>query len=58
MTTGMSAPPIGSVIVTPKIRAAARTRSITGRFGVPVANRKLPDDRDSRQRDGHQRPPG
>ena len=39
MTTGMSAPPIGSVIVTPKIRAAARMTSITARFGVPVTNR-------------------
>ena len=29
MTTGMSAPPIGSVIVTPKISAAARIASIT-----------------------------
>ena len=40
MTTGMSAPPIGSVIVTPKISAAARISSITARFGVPVMNRK------------------
>ena len=39
MTTGMSAPPIGSVIVTPKISAAARIRRISARFGVPVANR-------------------
>ena len=37
MTTGMSAPPIGSVIVTPKISAAARMTSITGRLGVAGA---------------------
>jgi len=29
MTTGMSAPPIGSVMVTPKTRAAARIASMT-----------------------------
>ena len=40
ITTGMSAPPMGSVIVTPKIRAAARITSISATFGVPVANRK------------------
>ena len=39
MTTGMSAPPIGSVMVTPKISAAARMTSISATFGVPVANR-------------------
>ena len=39
MTTGMSAPPIGRVIVTPKISAAARMTSISARFGVPVMNR-------------------
>ena len=36
MTTGMSAPPIGSVIVTPKISAAARITQHQRRFGVPV----------------------
>ena len=35
ITTGMSAPPIGRVIVTPKIRAAARITTMTARFGVP-----------------------
>jgi hypothetical protein len=38
ITTGMSAPPMGSVIVTPKIRAAARISSISGSDGVPVTN--------------------
>ncbi len=32
MTTGMSAPPIGSVIVTPKTSAAARIAPITARL--------------------------
>ena len=41
ITTGMSAPPIGSVIVTPKIRAAARITPISGRFGVPLTNRTI-----------------
>ena len=41
MTTGMSAPPIGRVIVTPKIRAAGEDQEHRPRrFGVPVANRK------------------
>ena len=44
MTTGMSAPPIGRVIVTPKISAAARITSITARFGVPV------DEQEQRRR--------
>ncbi len=35
ITTGMSAPPIGRVIVTPKISAAARITTISSRFGVP-----------------------
>jgi hypothetical protein len=39
MTTGMSAPPMGSVIVTPKISAAARMTNISGRLAVPVTNR-------------------
>ena len=39
MTTGMSAPPMGSVIVTPKISAAARITNMSARFGVPVTNR-------------------
>ncbi len=39
ITTGMSAPPMGSVIVMPKIRAAARITSMIATFGVPVANR-------------------
>ncbi len=39
MTTGMSAPPMGRVMVTPKISAAARMTSIRARLGVPVANR-------------------
>ena len=50
ITTGMSAPPMGSVIVTPKIRAAARITSISATLGVPVANRMTRrDDRDRRQ---------
>jgi hypothetical protein len=32
ITTGMSAPPIGRVMVTPKISAAARMAAITGRL--------------------------
>ena len=36
MTTGMSAPPIGRTIVTPKIRAAARMMSITGMLRLPA----------------------
>ena len=39
MTTGMSAPPIGRVIVTPKTRAAARMTSMRARLGLPVTNR-------------------
>ena len=36
MTTGMSAPPIGSVIVTPKISDAARITAMTGTLTLPV----------------------
>jgi hypothetical protein len=39
MTTGMSAPPMGRVMVMPKIRAAARMTSIRATLGDPVANR-------------------
>ena len=36
MTTGMSAPPIGRTIVTPKISDAARIRNMTGTLTTPV----------------------
>ena len=55
MTTGMSAPPIGSVIVTPKISAAARITSMSGRFGVAdPQEERAGDDGDRRQRQRHE----
>ncbi len=36
MTTGMSAPPIGRTIVTPKISAAAMTRNRIGTLTFPA----------------------
>jgi hypothetical protein len=39
MTTGMSAPPMGSVIVTPKMSAAARMRNMTGTLRLPAHGR-------------------
>ena len=45
MTTGMSAPPIGSVIVTPKISAAARMTSISGEV------RRAGDEQEQRRDD-------
>ena len=42
MTTGMSAPPIGSVIVTPKTRAAIRMTAITGRLTLPDHRNSAP----------------
>ena len=36
MTTGMSAPPIGSTIVTPNASAARMTISSTGTLGVTI----------------------
>ena len=41
MTTGMSAPPIGSVIVTPNVSAAARITTMSSRFGVPETKRAI-----------------
>ena len=40
ITTGMSAPPIGRTMVTPKMSAAARMISITGTLRLP-AHRKM-----------------
>jgi hypothetical protein len=37
ITTGMSAPPIGSTIMTPNASAASATTARTGRLGAPVA---------------------
>ena len=36
ITTGMSAPPIGRIIVTPKTSAAARMTNMTGTLRLPV----------------------
>ena len=42
MTTGMSAPPIGRVIVTPKIRAASRMSTMTGTLRLPAHRKTAP----------------
>ena len=58
MTTGMSAPPMGRTIVTPKIRPARTTTpsrarvALLSRVSVPAAPRisaMVPSDRDDRQ---------
>ncbi len=42
MTTGMSAPPIGRTMVTPKISAAARMISMTGTLRLPAHRKTAP----------------
>ncbi len=42
MTTGMSAPPIGSTIITPNASAASTTTSSPGRLAVPSMKAAVP----------------
>ena len=49
MTTGMSAPPIGSVIVTPKMSAASRMTAMTGTLRLPAHRTTRRDDHDERE---------
>ncbi len=42
ITTGMSAPPIGRTMVTPKMRAAARITSMTGTLRLPAHRKAAP----------------
>ena len=58
MTTGMSAPPIGRVIVTPKTSAAARITSMTGTLRLPDPQVDRAGDDDQREGRRHELPAG
>ena len=49
MTTGMSAPPIGSTMVTPNARAATAMIASTGPLAAAGGQVAAPDDQDSRR---------
>ncbi len=58
MTTGMSAPPMGSVIVTPKTSAARRMSPMTGTLRLPAHRKSAPTTTISASAAVTMRPPG